>query len=67
MNSSEEVVGKSDYNLPWGKTQSDKFRKDDKRIMHWKKNAEIAAKELCWKKEEEKLMRVIEEALGWYA
>ncbi len=31
--SSEEVVGKNDYDLPWGKEQADSFREDDKRVM----------------------------------
>ncbi len=33
LESSEEVVGKSDYDLPWGKKQSDLFREDDRRVM----------------------------------
>ena len=28
-----EVVGKSDYDLPWEKDQSDSFRENDKRVM----------------------------------
>ena len=33
LNSTEEVVGKSDYELPWHKEQADSFRKDDRRVM----------------------------------
>lgn len=33
LNSSEEVVGKSDYELPWQKAQADSFREDDRRVM----------------------------------
>lgn len=33
LNSSEEVAGKSDYDLPWNKEQADSFREYDKRIM----------------------------------
>ncbi|MBC8264566.1 MAG: MEDS domain-containing protein [Anaerolineales bacterium] len=33
LKSSEEVVGKSDYDLPWGKKQADSFREDDRRVM----------------------------------
>jgi chemotaxis family two-component system sensor kinase Cph1 len=33
LKSSEEVVGKSDYDLPWEKKQADLFREDDKRVM----------------------------------
>ncbi len=33
LKSSEEVVGKSDYDLPWEKEQTDKFREDDRRVM----------------------------------
>jgi PAS domain S-box-containing protein len=33
IKSSEEVVGKSDYDLPWEKAQADSFREDDKRVM----------------------------------
>ena len=31
--SSEAVIGKSDYDLPWEKTQADSFREDDRRVM----------------------------------
>jgi PAS domain S-box-containing protein len=33
LKSSEEIVGKSDYDLPWGKKQADSFREDDRRVM----------------------------------
>jgi PAS domain S-box-containing protein len=33
LNSSEEVIGKSDFDLPWSKEEADSFRKDDKRVM----------------------------------
>ncbi|MBW1783785.1 MAG: PAS domain S-box protein [Deltaproteobacteria bacterium] len=33
LKSSEEVVGKSDYDLPWEKGQADAFREDDRRVM----------------------------------
>jgi PAS domain S-box-containing protein len=33
LKSSEEVVGKSDYDLPWGKKQADSFREYDRKIM----------------------------------
>ena len=33
IKSSEEVVGKSDYDLPWEKAQADSFREDDKKVM----------------------------------
>ncbi len=33
LKSSEEVIGKSDYDLTWGKEQSDAFREDDRRII----------------------------------
>ena len=33
LKSSEEVVGKSDYDLPWEKEQADSFREDDRRVM----------------------------------
>ncbi|MBW1848779.1 MAG: PAS domain S-box protein, partial [Deltaproteobacteria bacterium] len=33
LNSSEEVAGKSDYDLPWSKEESDSFRENDRRIM----------------------------------
>ena len=33
LKSSEDVVGKSDYDFPWEKEQADKFREDDRRIM----------------------------------
>ena len=33
LNSSEEVVGKSDYELPWYKEQANSFREDDRRVM----------------------------------
>jgi PAS domain S-box-containing protein len=33
LESSEEVVGKSDYDLPWEKEQADSFREDDRRVM----------------------------------
>ena len=33
LNSSEEVVGKSDYDLPWSKEEADSFREDDWRVM----------------------------------
>ncbi len=33
LTSSEEVVGKSDYDLPWEKSQANGFREDDKRVM----------------------------------
>ncbi len=33
IDSSEKLVGKSDYDLPWEKEQADSFRKDDRRIM----------------------------------
>jgi len=33
LKSSEEVVGKSDYDLPWEKKQADAFREDDRRVM----------------------------------
>lgn len=33
IKSSEELVGKSDYDLPWEKEQADSFREDDRRVM----------------------------------
>ncbi|MBU0986686.1 MAG: PAS domain S-box protein, partial [Proteobacteria bacterium] len=33
LNSSEEVVGKSDYELPWHKEQANSFREGDRRVM----------------------------------
>ncbi|MFC1537649.1 PAS domain S-box protein, partial [Gemmatimonadota bacterium] len=33
LNSSEEVVGKSDYELPWDKEQADSFLEDDRGVM----------------------------------
>ncbi|NOR83047.1 MAG: PAS domain S-box protein, partial [Ardenticatenales bacterium] len=33
LESLEAVVGKSDYDLPWEKKQSDSFREDDRRVM----------------------------------
>ena len=33
LKSSEDVVGKSDYDLPWEKDHADSFREDDRRIM----------------------------------
>jgi PAS domain S-box-containing protein len=33
LESSEEIAGKSDYDLPWGKNQADSFREDDRRVM----------------------------------
>jgi PAS domain S-box-containing protein len=33
LKSLEEVVGKSDYDLSWGREQSDSFREDDSRVM----------------------------------
>jgi PAS domain S-box-containing protein len=33
LESSEEVVGKNDYDLPWKKKQADSFREDDRRVM----------------------------------
>jgi PAS domain S-box-containing protein len=34
LKSSEEVIGKSDYELPWSKKEeADSFREDDKRVM----------------------------------
>ncbi|NQV17478.1 MAG: PAS domain S-box protein, partial [Armatimonadetes bacterium] len=33
LKSSEEVVGKSDYDLPWKKNQADSFREYDRRVM----------------------------------
>jgi PAS domain S-box-containing protein len=33
LKSSEEIVGKSDYDLPGGKKQADSFREDDRRVM----------------------------------
>jgi two-component system cell cycle sensor histidine kinase/response regulator CckA len=33
LKSSQEVAGKSDYDLPWGKGQADLFREDDRRVM----------------------------------
>lgn len=33
MNSSGEVVGKTDYELPWTKEQADSFRKHDRKVM----------------------------------
>jgi two-component system, cell cycle sensor histidine kinase and response regulator CckA len=33
IQSSEAVIGKSDYDLPWEKAQADSFRQDDKRVM----------------------------------
>ncbi len=33
MKSAEEVIGKSDYDLPWDKEQMDSFREYDKRVM----------------------------------
>ena len=33
LKSAEEIVGKSDYDLPWGKKQADSFREDDRRVM----------------------------------
>jgi PAS domain S-box-containing protein len=33
LNSSEEVVGKNDYELPWDKEQTDSFREDDRKVI----------------------------------
>jgi two-component system sensor histidine kinase/response regulator len=33
LNSPEEIIGKSDYELPWSKEEADSFREDDKRII----------------------------------
>ncbi|MBI9085552.1 MAG: PAS domain S-box protein [Desulfobacterales bacterium] len=33
LKSSEEVVGKNDYDLPWEKEQADSFQEDDRRVM----------------------------------
>ena len=33
LNSSAEVVGKSDYDLPWSKKEADSFREDDRRVI----------------------------------
>ena len=33
LNSSQEVVGKSDYELPWYKEQADSFREDDRKVI----------------------------------
>ncbi|MBL7178350.1 MAG: PAS domain S-box protein [Desulfobacteraceae bacterium] len=33
LTSLEEVVGKSDYDLPWKREQADSFREDDSRVM----------------------------------
>jgi PAS domain S-box-containing protein len=33
LKSLEEVVGKSDYDLPWKREQADSFREDDSRVM----------------------------------
>ena len=34
---SEDIVGKTDYDLPWDKTESDAYRLDDQRVMLSKK------------------------------
>ena len=33
LKSLEEVIGKSDYDLPWGKKQADSFREYDRKVM----------------------------------
>ena len=33
LNSSQEVVGKSDYDLPWGKDQANSYREHDRKVM----------------------------------
>lgn len=33
LESADEIIGKSDYDLPWSKEESDKYRFDDKEVM----------------------------------
>jgi PAS domain S-box-containing protein len=33
MGSSEELIGKSDYDLPWDKEEAEKYRETDRRVM----------------------------------
>ncbi len=33
LDSSEDVIGKSDYELPWDKVQANSFREDDRRVI----------------------------------
>ena len=33
LNSSSEIVGKTDYNTPWGNTEADKYRSDDLQVI----------------------------------
>jgi two-component system aerobic respiration control sensor histidine kinase ArcB len=32
--SPEDIIGKTDYDLPWGKNEGDLYRKDDQEVMH---------------------------------
>ncbi len=33
LNAAEEIVGKTDYDLPWKKEEADGYRRDDRRVM----------------------------------
>lgn len=35
LNSSQEVVGKTDYDLPWAKDQANSYREHDRKVMEW--------------------------------
>ncbi|WP_414470153.1 PAS domain S-box protein [Methanobacterium sp. ACI-7] len=34
LNDPSEIVGKTDYDLPWGKTEADDYRADDRQVMN---------------------------------
>ncbi len=34
LTSVQELIGKTDYEMPWGSTQADGYRKDDQQVMH---------------------------------
>ena len=37
LTSPKEIIGKTDYDLPWGKHEADQYRKDDQEVMQNKK------------------------------
>jgi PAS domain-containing protein len=36
LTSPEEIIGRADYDMPWGKTQGDAYRKDDFEVIRTK-------------------------------
>ena len=36
LSSPEDIIGKTDYDLPWGNNEGDLYRKDDQEVMHSK-------------------------------